>query len=157
MMYKKTVYTAGGIIAYFDNEWYYLVLQQTRQNKKIFIDENSQKSSYQWTFPKGHIEQGESVITTAYREIYEEAGLMDLQFVTHLGVYNYELFWRGEALTKIVHWLLFISPTTNVILNREEGFVDAKWLSYVDTLSLVTHKNLVPFINKAHNLLNLNI
>ncbi len=155
-MQQKTVYTSGGIIAHFDRGWYYLILQQKRNNTKNFIDQNK-KIRCQWTFPKGHIEQGESVIGTAYREIYEECGLTDLQFVTHLGVYNYDLFWHDESLTKIVHWLLFISPSTDLILNRDEGFISGKWMPYADILSLVTHKNLVPFVNKAHSLLNVNV
>lgn len=40
-----------------------------------------------WSLPKGHVEEGEEVLETAKREIYEETGLTQLDFVEELGSY----------------------------------------------------------------------
>ena len=34
-----------------------------------------------WDFPKGNIENGEKEIDTAKREIYEETGIQDVEFI----------------------------------------------------------------------------
>ena len=41
-----------------------------------------------WFFPKGHVEKGETFLKAAKREIDEEAGLKDIQFIKKLGSYR---------------------------------------------------------------------
>lgn len=41
-----------------------------------------------WSLPKGHIDPGEDVLAAAKREIYEESGISELQFVRPLGTYQ---------------------------------------------------------------------
>mgnify|MGYP001593829283 CR=1 FL=1 len=41
-----------------------------------------------WSFPKGHIDEGEDVLAAAKREIYEEAGITQLEYVGDLGSYE---------------------------------------------------------------------
>jgi ADP-ribose pyrophosphatase YjhB (NUDIX family) len=41
-----------------------------------------------WSLPKGHIDEGEDLLTAAKREIYEESGVNDLKFVKELGSYK---------------------------------------------------------------------
>ncbi len=58
-LYEKS---CGGIIFY-----------KTRQNVKILLVKNN--NGRYWSFPKGHIEDGETEQETAIREIKEETGL----------------------------------------------------------------------------------
>ena len=58
-LYEKS---CGGIIFY-----------KTRQNVRILLVKNS--NGRYWSFPKGHIEDGETEQETAIREIKEETGL----------------------------------------------------------------------------------
>jgi 8-oxo-dGTP pyrophosphatase MutT (NUDIX family) len=41
-----------------------------------------------WSFPKGHIDSGESALETAKREIYEETGLKEVELIKELGTYT---------------------------------------------------------------------
>ena len=132
---KELRYTAGGIVAhYYDKKWQYLMLKQQR----------SDLDGVRWALPKGHLEVGESVENAARREILEEKGLNNLQFVTHLGIMSHEMIWRNilndkivymdafrenQECIKVIHLLLFISPNSGVILNTDEGFIGIQWVN----------------------------
>ncbi|MDR1122754.1 MAG: NUDIX domain-containing protein [Endomicrobium sp.] len=57
-----------------------VVYKMTQGNVPIFLLVNSKRSD-RWGFPKGHIEDGESEIETAKREIFEETGIKSVKFV----------------------------------------------------------------------------
>jgi len=38
-----------------------------------------------WSLPKGHLEEGETALTVAKREIYEETGISELELIEKLG------------------------------------------------------------------------
>ena len=46
------------------------------------------KNSQSWLFPKGHIEAGETDEETALREIQEETGLKNLEYIDDLGEFT---------------------------------------------------------------------
>ena len=50
-----------------------VIFYKSRQNTKILLVKNS--NGRYWSFPKGHIEDGENEHQTAIREIKEETGL----------------------------------------------------------------------------------
>jgi len=63
---KKPKKTSGGIIRYLsDDKNYRYALVQGNYHKK-------------WSFPKGHIKDGETSLYCAIREIYEETGINHL-------------------------------------------------------------------------------
>ena len=41
-----------------------------------------------WSFPKGHVEKGESILDAAKREIYEESGIQDLKLIKAFDSYQ---------------------------------------------------------------------
>lgn len=59
----------------------------------VIINENdeiivvSQKGT-SWSLPKGHVEENETKLEGALREIYEETGVKDLEFIKPLGSYE---------------------------------------------------------------------
>ena len=54
-------------------------------NKNVAVVNQNHDS---WSLPKGHIDPGESRLEAAKREIYEETGIVDLQFIRYLGEYS---------------------------------------------------------------------
>src|SRR5690349_6064506 len=48
-----------------------------------------------WSLPKGHLDPGEDAMTAAKREIYEESGVSDLEYIRDLG--TYERYRIGKA------------------------------------------------------------
>jgi len=58
-----------------------------------------------WTFPKGHIEKGETREEAAVREVKEETNV-DAQIVTYLGEISYFFTWGGVRIYKTVYFFL---------------------------------------------------
>ncbi|RAP31524.1 hypothetical protein DID78_00800 [Candidatus Marinamargulisbacteria bacterium SCGC AG-343-D04] len=67
-------------------------MKKTKSSGGIILRDNnvvivSQKGR-SWSLPKGHVENDESLINTAYREIYEETGIEELELLTYIGHYT---------------------------------------------------------------------
>ncbi len=86
-----------------------------------------------WALPKGHIDEGETDEEAARREIMEEAGLIDLEFIDDLGEYD-----RPHILTdgsddpyeiKTIHMFLFAAPKGAELAPTHE-MQAAKWVPY---------------------------
>lgn len=88
-----------------------------------------------WTFPKGHVDPGETDETAARREIMEEAGLSDLEYLDDLGSYERRrLSLDGateemEAKIKEIHMFLFAAPIGAVPRAHNE-IAEAIWVPY---------------------------
>lgn len=63
------------------------------------------------TFPKGHVEKGESIERTARREVLEETGLKGLRLVRRLGriqiTFEDRYVRKGDTVQKDIHYFLF--------------------------------------------------
>ena len=84
-----------------------------------------------WLFPKGHIEEGEAEEETARREIAEETGLTDLEYIDDLGTYErYRITQDGSedrSELKQIHMYLFAAlPDAKLEPSLEVGKV--RWV-----------------------------
>ncbi len=83
-----------------------------------------------WVLPKGKVEVGESTEQTALREVREETGIKG-RIIEYLGETNYRFknCWsRNELVEKSVIWYIMEAKSTNTVPQREEGFVEAKFI-----------------------------
>ena len=67
---QKTTRSAGGLVLH---RGLVLVVRQSNNT---------------WSLPKGHLEPGETARQAAMREIYEESGVSQLEFIRELGTYQ---------------------------------------------------------------------
>lgn len=101
------------------------------------------KDSYgSWTFPKGHIESGETIEQTARREIAEETGIdpNQLKLIADLGEINYRFisdFARDKTgqtikgpvnIHKFVRYYLFEAPADTGLKHQAEEIEGAEWV-----------------------------
>lgn len=84
-------HSAGGII--LEDGKVLLILAQNLKGEKV------------WTFPKGHLEPGETPEAAAVREVSEETG-WDCEIKTDLYKAEYSFARRGRLVQKDVRWFL---------------------------------------------------
>ena len=85
-----------------------------------------------WSLPKGKIEEGESSLRCAFREVIEETGITP-QFGRELGSVEYK---EPAGLKRVKYWAA--KALTEEFLPNEE-VDEIKWLDPQDALSLATH------------------
>jgi bis(5'-nucleosidyl)-tetraphosphatase len=95
-----------------------------------------------WSFPKGHVDKGEDLLATAYREIEEESGIIDLTFIQSLGSYQRSAIKTDgtfdENEIKRIHLFLF-TTSKHRLTPKQLDSLDAKWIPKVDVEDLLTH------------------
>ena len=109
------------------------VLWRHGSDGKILISVIHRPRYNDWSLPKGKLENGESHISCAYREVLEETGVTAI-FGPELGEAIYEV----EGVTKVVrYWSAMASDTPYGQPNPEE--VDAvQWLSVPEARKKLT-------------------
>jgi len=95
-----------------------------------------------WSLPKGHVESQEDHMQAARREIYEESGVSDLNFVKELGVYQrYKVSLSGEDDTAEFKTItMYLFKTAQHDLNpRDRDNPEARWVKKEQVVELLTH------------------
>jgi len=122
-----------------------------------------------WDFPKGNIEKGEKIKETVKREIKEETGIEDIEFISGFKEtikYSYfrpkgEIKVPSEArgsyklkektIFKTVVFFLVETKTREIKLSREHK--DFEWTPFKKALIKLTHKNAKETLKKVNNFL----
>ena len=121
----KIMLSAGVVVVHRDNDqWQFLLLR-----------------AYQyWDFPKGGVEEGETPLQGAIREVEEESTIADLQFKWGCDYIETEPYNRGK---KVARYYLAETETTRVTLpvvpelGRAEHN-EFRWVSIEEAKTLVT-------------------
>ena len=103
-----------------------------------------------WSLPKGHVEENETVLETAKREIYEETGLSDIELIKELGSYErYRISLDGDDdLTelKVIYMFLFKTKKQKLI-PIDPNNPEARWIKPKDVSNYLTHQKDKDFFN----------
>ena len=105
-----------------------------------------------WDFVKGNVEPNESEKNTVLRELQEETGIVDAQFIEGFKE-RVEYFYRrqGATIHKEVIFYLMETHTENVKLSFEHvGFV---WLDYQNAIEKLNFSNAKKVLQKAQEFL----
>lgn len=124
-MFTRKVKSAGGVVL--------------NQNGEILVVDQNGNS---WSLPKGHIEEGESALEAAKREIEEESGIANLVFIKELPSYKrYRIGLNGKddlSELKTIHMFLFRTSETN--LNPADPHnQEARWVKKEEVCDILTH------------------
>jgi len=105
-----------------------------------------------WDLPKGHIEKNEDILETVRREIFEETGLKEVNFIEGFKeTIKYFFKWEGKNILKFVTYYLVETKTEEVKISPEHiGF---RWLPFEEALKQLTFKNAKEILKKANDYL----
>lgn len=120
-----------------------IIFYKTKQNTKILLVKNN--NGRYWSFPKGHIEEGETEQETAIREIKEETGL-DVTITP--GFREISEYCPFGKIRKRVVFFLARAFTDNVVIQEEE--IDSYiWVDLQQARKMCTYDNDLRIIEKA--------
>ena len=120
-----------------------LVLQYAAGQKEGYLDLKGH-----WDFPKGHVDEGETEIETATRELVEETGISDVVFLEEFRKTINYTFQRGNRkIGKEV--VFFIAKTIEKEVNLSHEHVDYEWLDFKSALKRLTYENARSVLKEA--------
>ncbi len=108
-----------------------------------------------WDFPKGHVEEGESMRQTALRELEEETGIGKDEIILEddfKETIDYLYRKRGELSHKKV--IFFLGKTEKEDIRISEEHQGYKWLSYEKARERVTFRNPRDLLEKSKEYLS---
>ena len=105
-----------------------------------------------WDFVKGNVEPNESEKDTVIRELREETGIVDAQFVGDFRE-KIDYFYRRQGTTIHKEVIFFIMETHTETIKLSFEHVGYTWLNYKDALERLTFKNAKDILQKAHKAL----
>lgn len=107
-----------------------------------------------WDYPKGHVEeQDANEEETALRELHEETGIQEVQFIQGFREPMYYEFQRAqkEIVKKTVVYFLAKTEKGDVSLSFEHR--DFEWLSYEEAKERITYENAKKLLIQAEDFL----
>jgi len=122
---QKVTRSAGGVVV-------------NRKGQILVVNQRGRS----WSLPKGHIEEGEEELEAARREIYEESGLRDLEYVKALGSYERARLGRdggedGSEWKKLTFFLFKADSETLKPVDPDNP--EARWVDRDQAVELLTH------------------
>ncbi len=102
-----------------------------------------------WTWPKGHIEKGETPEDTAVREITEETGLKNIKILEKLGEERYHFTLKGKRISKTVQVFLVLASGSESLEVPEEELRSAEWYLPEEAAKKVGYKSARAFVEKG--------
>lgn len=136
----KKEYSFGIIpLRFFANEWQVLLVQHIAGH---------------WSFPKGHVDEGELPRQTAERELLEETGLEVEQYVADDMLQETYFFkYQDVLIKKEVGY--FIAVVKGDIKLQEEEVKAVEWLSLLDSLNRLNFSESKKMIHKTMQLIEM--
>ncbi len=106
-------------------------------------------NSGHWSFPKGHVEFGETEVETAQREIMEETGIDVIIDPSFRETVSYS---PKRGTQKIVVYFLAKAKNSDYI-PQEEEIADIKWVEIGRAQSVLSYENDKSIVAKAKTII----
>jgi len=149
--------TSAGIILFREKngEREYLLLHYipTSENREALDKAKTHKFRESWGFPKGHVENGESIEDAARREVKEETGIASIRLLPGFNEKIHYFFRSDDTLISkdVIYFLAQVPGDAEVKISWEHS--GHEWLPLEKMLSRLTHKNDRDVLQKADDFL----
>jgi 8-oxo-dGTP pyrophosphatase MutT (NUDIX family) len=124
------------------------VVDERSAGAVLFIDDAGPEPEYlllhytagHWDFAKGNIELGETEHEAATREIREETGITDVEFI---GGFERSMTYRYRKAKRLVEKevVLFLARTKTRKVTISHEHIGFAWKKYDEAVKLLTYKN----------------
>ena len=103
-----------------------------------------------WDLPKGHVEESDdNRLSTAARELKEETGITDGQFIEDFEYRtSYNFRHKGKRIDKQVFWYIAETETMAVKISHEHQ--EHLWLDWEGAMRQLTHEESKGVLAAAH-------
>ena len=104
-----------------------------------------------WSFAKGHKEKDESSIQTARRELFEEAGIKEVEFLAKKILAREKYFFNDRnksKVRKVVSYFIAKSGTSKIRIDNKE-IINYKWCTLNAADRILTYKQSRKIIKKV--------
>ena len=105
-----------------------------------------------WDFPKGHIEKGEEEKETATRELLEETGISDVEYVKGFREQIAYKYWKKHKMSH-KEVIFFLAKTNLEEIKISHEHRDFLWMPYDRALQKLTFENAKNLLKKAEEFL----
>lgn len=143
--YNKDNYSVklGGDRMVYEKSCGAIVFRKFHGNVELLLIKHA--NGGHWSFPKGHVEQGESEVETAMREIKEETGIDVIVDPTFREVVSYSP--KREIMKDVIYFIA--KAKTHDYVPQEEEISEIKWVELGRVHTLLTYDNDKQLVNKA--------
>ena len=132
----------GVIVVFKEEKPKFLILKQIKTN----IDN--------WSFAKGHKEEGETPIETAMRELEEETGITKIKILELPLIHEeYELSYAEGNKLKVNEYFIGFVDDKNVKIDKKE-VCEYKWVTFEEALDTFYHESRNEVLKEAKNYLD---
>jgi 8-oxo-dGTP pyrophosphatase MutT (NUDIX family) len=108
-----------------------------------------------WSFAKGHRDPGETVLMTAIRELHEEAGIDDVEFLKEEVMLKEKYQFingKGVHVKKDVWYFIARSNTEDIVVDNKE-IMAYKWCTLFESERKLTFKQSYKILREADALI----
>tara|TARA_B100001093_G_scaffold503389_1_gene557714 strand:+ start:363 stop:839 length:477 start_codon:yes stop_codon:yes gene_type:complete len=109
------------------------------KDNKIFVAKRIDNPKNFWQMPQGGVDEGEDLLTAAYRELEEETSIKNVELVQEIdGMFIYELpknllgiIWKGKFKGQKQKWFLmrYLGNDDEININTiNPEFLEWKWI-----------------------------
>ncbi|MCX6780110.1 MAG: NUDIX domain-containing protein, partial [Candidatus Magasanikbacteria bacterium] len=116
-------------------------------DKKIILVNKIDNPTW-WTPPKGKVEKGEDTLEGAKREIYEETGLKNLEYIKELGYFYTPARSKTKLVFKKMTLFLFKTNETNLAPQDPHNPI-AAWFTVDEAMQKLQSEEFKNFITKT--------
>lgn len=101
-----------------------------------------QDAKDRWTIPKGHIEEGETAVAAAKREIGEETGLKDVDMLGWLGKIHFRYRRVDKLVLMTTQIYLVRARSGNSDIKKEAWMNGIKWFKFNEAFDVIEYEDI---------------
>jgi 8-oxo-dGTP pyrophosphatase MutT (NUDIX family) len=133
---------------------YGVIVVSKEEKPKFLILKQIGNRENDWSFAKGHMEEGESPIETAMRELEEETGIKEIEILDLPLIHEeYELTRHDRKSLKVNEYFIGVISSKEVKMDIKEHS-EYKWVTFEEALNTFCHESRNEVLKEAKNYLD---